>query len=84
MTRTQRIANLGAAIVPFVAVIVAAILSWNHVLGWSDLVVFAVMYLLTGIGVTVGFHRLLTARSRPTGRSRTRSQSRARCRSRAR
>jgi stearoyl-CoA desaturase (Delta-9 desaturase) len=68
MTRSQRVANLGAAIVPFLAVIVAAVLSWNHVLGWSDLVVFAVMYLLTGIGVTVGFHRLLTHRSFATYR----------------
>ena len=49
--------------VPFLAVLVAAVLSWNHILGWSDLVVFAVMYLVVGIGVTVGYHRLLTHRS---------------------
>jgi stearoyl-CoA desaturase (Delta-9 desaturase) len=63
MTRAQRISNLGAAIVPFVAVIVAAILSWNSILHWSDLAIFAVMYVIVGLGVTIGFHRLLTHRS---------------------
>src|SRR6266511_6080128 len=63
MTRLQRYGNLGAAIVPFLAVIVAAILSWNHILGWTDLAIFGFMYLVCGIGVTIGFHRLLTHRS---------------------
>jgi stearoyl-CoA desaturase (delta-9 desaturase) len=63
MTRLQRYGNLGAAIIPFLAVLVAAVLSWNHVLGWTDVAVFAVMYLVCGIGVTIGFHRLLTHRS---------------------
>jgi stearoyl-CoA desaturase (delta-9 desaturase) len=63
MTRIQRYGNLGAAIVPFLAVIAAAILSWNHVLGWTDVAIFAVMYLVCGVGVTIGFHRLLTHRS---------------------
>src|SRR5437763_11378126 len=36
---------------------------WSDFLGWSDLMVFAIMYTLTGLGVTVGFHRLLTHRA---------------------
>jgi stearoyl-CoA desaturase (delta-9 desaturase) len=68
MTKSQRKANLGAAIVPFVAVIVAAVLSWNSILHWSDVAIFAVMYLLVGLGVTIGFHRLLTHRSFATYR----------------
>ena len=36
---------------------------WDKLLGWNDLVIFAVLYLLTGLGVTVGFHRLFTHRS---------------------
>jgi stearoyl-CoA desaturase (delta-9 desaturase) len=36
---------------------------WGEALGTSDLVVFAVMYVATGLGVTVGFHRLFTHRS---------------------
>ena len=68
MSRSQRKVNLGAAIVPFLAVLVAAVLSWNHILHWSDIAIFAAMYLVTGIGVTVGFHRLLTHRSFATYR----------------
>ncbi|MDQ6730574.1 MAG: acyl-CoA desaturase [Actinomycetota bacterium] len=36
---------------------------WDSFLGWNDIFVFAVMYALTGIGVTVGFHRLFTHRA---------------------
>jgi stearoyl-CoA desaturase (delta-9 desaturase) len=63
MTRAQRYSNLGAAIIPFLAVIAAGILSWNSLLHWTDLAIFAVMYVVVGLGVTVGFHRLLTHRS---------------------
>jgi stearoyl-CoA desaturase (Delta-9 desaturase) len=63
MTRAQRYSNLGAAIIPFLAVIAAGILSWNSLLHWSDLAIFAVMYVVVGLGVTIGFHRLLTHRS---------------------
>jgi stearoyl-CoA desaturase (delta-9 desaturase) len=35
---------------------------------WSDLAVFLIMYALTGLGVTVGFHRLFTHRSFKTTR----------------
>jgi stearoyl-CoA desaturase (delta-9 desaturase) len=37
--------------------------TWGGLLRWQDLVVFAITYMLTGIGITVGFHRLLTHRS---------------------
>jgi stearoyl-CoA desaturase (delta-9 desaturase) len=40
---------------------------WSELLGWSDLIVFAIMYVITGFGVTVGFHRLFTHRSFKTG-----------------
>src|ERR671919_639066 len=38
--------------------------SWLH---WSDFVVFALVYIPTGLGITVGFHRLFTHRSFKTG-----------------
>jgi stearoyl-CoA desaturase (delta-9 desaturase) len=55
-------------LVPFLAVGFAAWQLWNSVLHWHDLVIFAIVYLLTGLGVTVGFHRHLTHRSFATGR----------------
>jgi stearoyl-CoA desaturase (delta-9 desaturase) len=68
MTRTAKIANLGAVIVPFIAFVAAVVLLWNRIVGWHDLVVLAVMYLLTGFGVTIGFHRMLTHRSFQTSK----------------
>jgi stearoyl-CoA desaturase (delta-9 desaturase) len=55
-------------IVPFVLVGVAGWQAWNHLLGWHDLVVFGIVYVLTGLGVTVGFHRHLTHRSFETSK----------------
>jgi stearoyl-CoA desaturase (Delta-9 desaturase) len=48
---------------PMLALAVAAWRSWEGLLRPSDLVVFGVLYVLTGLGVTVGFHRHLTHRS---------------------
>jgi stearoyl-CoA desaturase (delta-9 desaturase) len=36
---------------------------WNRQLHWRDVVIFVVMYIPIGLGITVGFHRLLTHRS---------------------
>jgi stearoyl-CoA desaturase (delta-9 desaturase) len=55
-------------VAPFLAIGLAGWQLWNSVLHWNDLVVFAVVYVLTGLGVTVGFHRHLTHRSFKTGR----------------
>ena len=50
-------------VAPVVILVVCAVLAWGHLLHWSDLVVFAVLYGATTLGITVGFHRLLTHRS---------------------
>ena len=52
---------------PFVALLVVAWQVWADLLFWSDLVVFTIMYVITGLGVTVGFHRLFTHRSFKAG-----------------
>jgi stearoyl-CoA desaturase (Delta-9 desaturase) len=63
MTRAEKIANLGAVIIPFLATLAAIVLLWNRLVSADDLLIAAAMYLLTAIGITVGFHRLLTHRS---------------------
>ena len=50
-------------VVPFLAVGVAAWRAWSGLLSWTDLVAFGVLYVLTILGVTVGYHRLFTHRS---------------------
>lgn len=41
---------------------------WGDFLRWSDVIVFAIMYVATGLGITVGFHRYFTHRSFKTSR----------------
>jgi len=53
---------LGVCIPPL-GVALAIVLLWNALVGWTDLVVLALMYLVSALGITVGFHRLLTHRS---------------------
>jgi stearoyl-CoA desaturase (Delta-9 desaturase) len=48
---------------PLLALGYAAWQSWQGLLRPADVIIFAVFYVLTGLGVTVGFHRLFTHRS---------------------
>ncbi|MGE5408362.1 MAG: acyl-CoA desaturase, partial [Syntrophothermus sp.] len=63
MGRAEKAVNLGAVVVPFLATIVAIALLWNRLVSPADLIIGAVLYLLTAVGITVGFHRLLTHRA---------------------
>ncbi len=49
--------------VPPLLLVLAGWQLWNRELRWRDVAIFLVMYIPTGLGVTVGFHRLLTHRS---------------------
>ena len=59
----DRIANIGVTVVPLLLLGFAVYLAWGGTLHWQDLLVFAVMYVPIGFGVTVGYHRLFTHRS---------------------
>ncbi len=63
MNRSARIANLIGVVVPFAGVIVAIGLLWNRAVDAADLAILASMYVITAVGITVGFHRLLTHRA---------------------
>jgi stearoyl-CoA desaturase (Delta-9 desaturase) len=54
--------------VPPAALLVAGWLAWGGVLHWADLLVLAITYTVTGLGITVGYHRLFTHRSFQTTR----------------
>lgn len=47
-------------IIPFIALIAAVPVAWGGWLSWTDVAIGFVSYLVSGIGVTVGFHRYLT------------------------
>jgi stearoyl-CoA desaturase (Delta-9 desaturase) len=69
MTKLERRVNIAAVVVPFLAVAIAVPLLWGDWVGPSDVVAFLVMYVLSGFGVTVGFHRMLTHRAFATHRA---------------
>jgi stearoyl-CoA desaturase (Delta-9 desaturase) len=68
VSRAERISNLGAVILPFAAFAAAIALLWNSAIDASQLAILGVMYVVVGLGVTVGFHRLLTHRSFATSK----------------
>jgi stearoyl-CoA desaturase (Delta-9 desaturase) len=59
----DRVITATVTAVPVLGLGVACWQTWQGLLHPSDLAVFATLYLLTGLGVTVGFHRMLTHRS---------------------
>jgi stearoyl-CoA desaturase (Delta-9 desaturase) len=59
----DRIITGTVTVVPFLALGIAVWQTWNGLLQPRDVVIFAVLYLLTGFGVTVGLHRLFTHRA---------------------
>jgi stearoyl-CoA desaturase (delta-9 desaturase) len=61
--RRDRIITGIVTVVPIVSLILVGWQLWASALGWSDVIVFALLYVLTGLGVTVGFHRLFTHRA---------------------
>ncbi|HET9141874.1 acyl-CoA desaturase [Actinophytocola sp.] len=48
---------------PFLALLAAVPLTWGWGVGWVDLVLAAAFYVVTCLGVTVGFHRYFTHRA---------------------
>jgi stearoyl-CoA desaturase (delta-9 desaturase) len=63
MSLPQRIGNVLGVFVPLAGVLAAIVLLWDRFVGPRDLAITGVLYVLTGFGITVGFHRLLTHRS---------------------
>src|SRR5436309_1717979 len=55
-------------IVPVLSLFFVAWQLWASLLGWNDIFVFLLLYVLSGLGLTVGFRRLLTHRAFKTTR----------------
>jgi stearoyl-CoA desaturase (delta-9 desaturase) len=61
--RLDRFLTGTITVIPFIALGVVGWQLWNDLLHWSDIAVFLICYMLTGFGVTIGFHRHLTHRA---------------------
>ncbi|WIX82790.1 acyl-CoA desaturase [Amycolatopsis carbonis] len=59
-TRTENSLVKLFAVVPLVALVAAVPFAWGWGLGWIDLALAAGFYVLTCLGVTIGFHRYFT------------------------
>ncbi len=68
MGKLEKAVNLGAVVLPFAATALAVVLLWNSLVSARDLAIMAGMYVITALGITVGFHRLLTHRSFQTSK----------------
>ena len=62
-SRAQRIGTLGITGLPFLGLAVAAALLWGRGLNWLDVALFLAFYVVTGLGVAAGYHRLFTHQS---------------------
>jgi stearoyl-CoA desaturase (delta-9 desaturase) len=63
MNRTHKLVNLVGIGLPLAGLVAAVILLWNDGVGVTALAILAVGYVLTGLGITVGYHRLFTHRA---------------------
>ncbi len=63
MTRVHKITNLIGVGLPPAALIVAIALLWNRAIGPLELGLMLGLYVVTCLGVTLGYHRMFTHRS---------------------
>lgn len=63
MSPKVRRINLIAVFLPVVSLIAGIVLLWGSVVDATDLGILAVMYAITALGITIGYHRLFTHRS---------------------
>ncbi|GAA2408827.1 acyl-CoA desaturase [Nonomuraea africana] len=58
--RAQIALTATIVVLPFVALAIAIFLAWGRGIAFTDLLLAGAFYVVTGLGVSVGFHRLLT------------------------
>jgi stearoyl-CoA desaturase (delta-9 desaturase) len=58
-----RLATATAVVVPPLALVGTMILAWGGYFGWLYVGLLAGMYIVSGLGITIGYHRLYTHKS---------------------
>jgi stearoyl-CoA desaturase (Delta-9 desaturase) len=69
MSRMHKIANLIGVPLPLVGLIAAIVLLWDRAVGPLELALLTVLYMLTALGVTLGYHRMFTHRAFESSRT---------------
>jgi stearoyl-CoA desaturase (delta-9 desaturase) len=58
-----RLATFAAVVLPPIALVAVMFLAWGGWFHWVDVALMVGMYVITGLGVTIGYHRLYTHKS---------------------
>jgi stearoyl-CoA desaturase (Delta-9 desaturase) len=69
MTRAHKVANLIGVPAPLVGLVVAIVLLWNRAVGPLELGLMIGLYVITCLGVTLGYHRMFTHRAFESSRA---------------
>ena len=59
----RKIVMLVVVVLPFLATLFAMVLLWQRAVNWTDIVLLIAFNVIGGLGVTIGYHRMLTHRS---------------------
>jgi stearoyl-CoA desaturase (delta-9 desaturase) len=62
-SRLERAFLLLLVITPLAGTIFAIWLLWQRIVNWNDVAILGAMYFFTALGITIGYHRMLTHRS---------------------
>jgi stearoyl-CoA desaturase (delta-9 desaturase) len=63
MTTTHKVMNLFGVALPFAGLLAAIVLLWNTAIGPLQLALMLGLYVITALGITLGYHRMFTHRS---------------------
>jgi stearoyl-CoA desaturase (delta-9 desaturase) len=63
MTRMHKISNLIGVAVPLLGLLAAIVLLWDRAIGPLELGLLVGLYVVTALGVTLGYHRMFTHRA---------------------
>src|SRR3984893_8258236 len=69
MSRAHKIVNLIGVPLPFVGLLLAIVLLWDRAIGPLELALLAGFYVITALGVTLGYHRMFTHRAFESSRA---------------
>ena len=61
--RIERRVTLTTVLIPYIGLAGGILLFWNRGVNLLDLTVFGIMYMVTVLGIGMGFHRLIAHRS---------------------
>lgn len=61
--KQSHLVMLAAVALPPIGAVAAMVSMWGSLFDWTNLILLVVMYCVTGLGITIGYHRLFTHRA---------------------